>query len=97
MTSITLKLIKQFQNYTPASPYDWPAHCQEAPRPPQADDPWQSTEELKQLFGKGKGKARREELHSHRPFGHKTHSLESCIQQKIKKNQHLRERYTSHH
>ena len=29
----------EFQNHTPASPYDRPAHCQEAPRPPQADAP----------------------------------------------------------
>ena len=29
----------EFQNHTLASPYDWPACCQEAPRPPQADAP----------------------------------------------------------
>ena len=29
----------EFRNYTPALQYDWPAHCQEAPRPPQADAP----------------------------------------------------------
>ena len=29
----------EFQNYTLASPYDWPAHCQEASRPLQADIP----------------------------------------------------------
>ena len=29
----------EFQNHTPASPYEWPAHCQEVPRPPQADTP----------------------------------------------------------
>ena len=46
---------------------------------------------------KGRGKARCKELHSHQPFGHKTHSLESHIQWKIKKNQCLHERYTSHH
>ena len=87
----------EFTNYTPASQYDWPAHHQEAPRPSQADAPRQSTEELKRIFGKGRGQARWEELHSHRPFGYKTHSLESHIQCKIKKNQCLCERYTSHH
>ena len=86
----------EFRNHTPASPYNQPACHQEAPRPPQADAPRRSIEELKQLFRKGRGKARCEELHSHQPFGHKTHSLESCIQWKIKKNQCLRERYTSH-
>ena len=70
----------EFQNYTPASPYNQPVCHQEAPRPPQADAPRKSMEELKQLFGKGRGKARHELLHSHRPFGHKTHSLESRIQ-----------------
>ena len=55
----------EFQYHTPVSPYDWPTCCQEAPRPPQADAPQCSTEELKQLFGKGRGKARWEELHSH--------------------------------
>ena len=29
----------EFRNYTPASPYDRPAHRQEVPRPPQADTP----------------------------------------------------------
>ena len=29
----------EFQNHTPASPYDQPACCQEVPRPPQADTP----------------------------------------------------------
>ena len=29
----------EFQNYTLASPYDWPACHQEAPRPPRADAP----------------------------------------------------------
>ena len=54
--STTLKLIEQSFDTT----------CrQEVPRPPQVDTPQQSTEELKQLFGKGRGKARHEELHSH--------------------------------
>ena len=37
----------EFRNYTPALQYDQPAHHQEVPRPPQADAPRQSTEELK--------------------------------------------------
>ena len=87
----------EFTNYTPALQYDQPAHCQEALRPLQADAPTQSTEELKRIFGKGRGQARWEELHSHRPFGHKTHSLEIYIQCKSRKNQCLHKRYTSHH
>ena len=87
----------EFRNYTPASQYDQPACHQDVPRSLETDAPRQSTEELKRIFGKCRGQARQKELHSHQPFGHKTHSLESCIQHKIKKNQHLRERYTSHH
>ena len=87
----------EFTNYTPASQYDWPARHQEVPRPSQADAPRRSTEELKRIFGKSRGQARWKELHSHRPFCHKTHSLESRIQHKIKKNQCLCKRYTSHH
>ena len=46
----------------------------------QAPGPCQTTQELMQIFGKGRGKARREELHGHRPFGTRTRSLQSCIQ-----------------
>ena len=35
----------------------------------QPAEPHTSTEELKRIFGRGRGQARREELHSHRPFG----------------------------
>ena len=53
----------------------------------QAPGPHRTTEELKRIFSKGRGQARREELHGHRPFGPRTHSLQSHIQRKIKKNQ----------
>ena len=53
----------------------------------QSAEPCRTTEELKRLFGRGRGQARREELHGHRPFVPRTHSLQSCIQHKIKKNQ----------
>ena len=72
----------------PAAQYQRLANHQEGPR--------RSTEELKRIFGRGRGQARQEELHGHRPFGPRTRSLQSRIQCKIKKNQHLRERYTSH-
>ena len=52
-------------------------------------------EELKRIFSKGRGQARREELHGHRPFGPRTRSLQSCIQCKIKKNQQLCQRYAN--
>ena len=51
-----------------------------------------TTQELMQIFGKGRGQTRREELHGHRPFGSRTRSLQSHIQRKIKKNQRLRQR-----
>ena len=83
----------EFRYHTPVSPYNRPT----PPRGTKTTISRQSTEELKQLFRKGRGKARRKELHSHQPFGHKMRSLESHIQWKIKKNQHLHERYTSNH
>ena len=63
---------------------------------PAAQDYWlanqsaelcRTTEELKRIFSRGRGQARREELHGHRPFGPRTHSIQSHIQCKIKKNQ----------
>ena len=61
----------------------------------QAPGPCRSTEELMQIFGKGRGQTCREELHGHRPFGARMRSLQSHIQRKIKKNQRLRQRYTN--
>ena len=55
----------------------------------QAPGPHRTTEELMWIFGKGQRQTCREELHGHRPFGSRTRSLQSCIQQKIKKNQRL--------
>ena len=55
----------------------------------QAPGPCHTTQELMQIFGKGRGQAHREELHGHRPFGARTRSLQSQIQQKIKKTQHM--------
>ena len=52
----------------------------------QAPGPHRATQELMQIFGKGRGQTCREELHGHRPFGFRTRSLQSCIQRKIKKN-----------
>ena len=50
----------------------------------QAASPHQTTQELMQIFGKGRGQARREELHGHRHFGTRTRSLQSHIQWKIR-------------
>ena len=52
----------------------------------QAPGPRRTTQELMQIFGKGRGQTCREELHGHRPFGSRMRSLQSCIQRKIKKN-----------
>ena len=46
----------------------------------QAPGPRRMTQELMQIFGKGRGQACREELHGHRPFGARTRSLQSRIQ-----------------
>ena len=61
----------------------------------QAPGPCQTTQELMQIFGKGRGQARREELHGHRPFGTRTMSLQSRIQWKIRKTQWMRQRYAN--
>ena len=61
----------------------------------QAPSAHQTTQELMQIFGKGRGQACREELHGHRPFGTRTRSLQSHIQQKIRKTQQMRQRYAN--
>ena len=61
----------------------------------QAPSPHRTTQELMQIFGKGRGQAHREELHGHRPFGARMRSLQSCIQQKIRKTQQMRQRYAN--
>ena len=61
----------------------------------QAPGPCTTTEELMWIFRKGRGQTCREELHGHRPFGSRMRSLQSHIQQKIKKNQRLQQRYTN--
>ena len=77
-----------YQTYGPLPAQDYiPAN--------QAPSPRRTTQELMQIFGKGRGKAHREELHRHRPFRARTRSLQSCIQWKIKKTQHMRQRYAN--
>ena len=61
----------------------------------QAPGPRRTTQELMQIFGKGRGQAHREELHGHRPFGARTRSLQSCIQRRIRKTQWMRQRYAN--
>ena len=61
----------------------------------QAPGPHRTTEELMQIFGKGRGQACRKELHRHRPFSTRTRSLQSHIQRKIKKTQQMRQRYAN--
>ena len=78
-----------YSHETPAAQDYWPAN--------QAAEPCRTTEELMRIFRKGRGQARREELHGHRLFGPRTHSLESRIWCKIKKNQRLRQRYANNH
>ena len=59
----------------------------------QAPGPRRTTQELMQIFGKGRGQAHREELQGHRSFGARTRSLQSCIQRKTRKTQQMRQRY----
>ena len=79
---------RAYQTYRPPPAQDYiPAN--------QAPGPRQMTQELMQIFGKGRGQAHGEELHGHRPFGAKTRLLQSRIQWKIKKTQHMRQRYAN--
>ena len=61
----------------------------------QTPGPCHTMQELIQTYGSGRGQARREELHGHRPFGARTRSLQSRIQRKIKKTQRMQQRYVS--
>ena len=61
----------------------------------QAHSPRQTTQELMQIFGKGRGQGHREELHRHRSFSARMRSLQCCIQRKIRKTQQMRQRYTN--
>ena len=60
----------------------------------QAPGPRRTTQELMQIFGKGRGQAHRE-LHRHRPFSARTRLLQSHIQWKIRKTQRMRQRYAN--
>ena len=72
-----------YQTYRPLPAQDYiPAN--------QVPGPCRTTQELMQIFGKGRGQARREELH-----GARTRLLQSCTQQKIKKTQCMRQRYAN--
>ena len=62
-----------YQTYEPLPAQDYiPAN--------QAPSPRRTTQELMQIFSKGRGQAHREELHGHQPFGARTRSLQSHIQ-----------------
>ena len=61
----------------------------------QTPGPCRTMQELIQAYGRGRGQARREKLRGHRPFGAHTWSLQSRIQRKIKKTQHMRQRYAN--
>ena len=79
---------RAYQTYRPLPAQDYiPAN--------QAPSPRCMTQELMQIFGKGRGQVHREELHGHQPFGARTRSLQSRIQQKIKKTQRMRQRYVN--
>ena len=77
------EIYRAYQTYGPLPAQDYiPAN--------QAPGPRRMTQELMQIFGKGRGQVCREELHRHRPFGARTRSLQSHIQRKIKKTQRMR-------
>ena len=61
----------------------------------QTPAPHRMTQELIQAYGRGRGQARREQLHGHQPFGAHTRSLQSRIQRNIKKTQRMRQRYAN--
>ena len=61
----------------------------------QTPAPHRMMQELIQAYSRGRGQAHREQLHGHGPFGAHTRSLQSRIQRKIKKTQHMRQRYAN--
>ena len=61
----------------------------------QAPSPHRTTQELMQIFCKGRGQAHREELHGYRPFSARMRSLQNRIQRKIRKTQWMRQRYAN--
>ena len=61
----------------------------------QTPAPHHMMQEIIQAYGRGRGQACRKQLHEHRPFGACTRSLQSRIQRKIKKTQHMRQRYVN--
>ena len=61
----------------------------------QTPGPHRMTQELIQTFSRGRGQACREELHGHQPFRARTRSLQSRVQQKIKKMQRMQQRYAN--
>ena len=61
----------------------------------QTPTPHRMMQELIQAYSRGRGQAHREQLHGHQPFGACTRSLQSRIQRKIKKTQHMRQRYAN--
>ena len=48
-----------------------------------------SIEDIRTWYSRGRGRARCLELHGHRLYGEKLRSLESQLERKCKKNQHL--------
>ena len=64
---------RAYQTYRPLPAQDYiPAN--------QAPGPRRMTQELMQIFCKGRGQVHREEPHAHQPFGARTRSLQSHIQ-----------------
>ena len=61
----------------------------------QAPSSHLTIQELMQIFGKGRGQVHREELRRHQPFGARMRLLQSRIQRKIRKTQHMRQRYAN--
>ena len=61
---------RAYQTYSPLPAQDYiPAN--------QAPGPRRTTQELMQIFSKGRGQVCRVELHGHQPFGARTRSLQS--------------------
>ena len=55
-----------------------------------------SIEDIRTWYSRGRGRARHLELHGHRLYGEKMRSLESQLERKHKKNQHLEECRAAH-
>ena len=82
-TSEQVDRAPELQYYLPQAPYDEPQV--KTTQAIHQSTTQRTTEELRQLFGRGRGKTRQHKLHSHHPYGACTRSLQAGSKEKLKR------------